>query len=142
MAWTVERSAEADLDLALIFDFLLATALDFGEPTDRAFEQASRRVLAIEDAIFLIGNAPHQGTLDHDLLPGLRRVTKERAGRYYDTDEAAQVGKRCSDHTVAARFHGKRSSIWLCLCPLTRPVSVVVSQAWGVDAVEFAGLDQ
>lgn len=91
MAWTVERSAEADLDLALIFDFLLAAALDFGEPTDRAFEQAARRVREIERAIFALGSAPHQGTLDPTLLPGLRRVTKERAILYFDTDEEAQV---------------------------------------------------
>ncbi|MBV0892772.1 type II toxin-antitoxin system RelE/ParE family toxin [Paracoccus sp. Z118] len=91
MAWTVERSAEADLDLALIFDFLLAAALDFGEQTDRAYDQAARRVRAIENAIFALGDAPHQGTLDHDLLPGLRRVTKERAILYFDIDEDAQV---------------------------------------------------
>lgn len=91
MAWTVERSAKADLDLALIFDFLLAAALDFGEPTDRAFEQASRRVRAIEDAIFALGNAPHQGTLDLALLLGLRRVTKERAIIYFEADEDAQI---------------------------------------------------
>ena len=91
MAWAVERSAEVDLDLALIFDFLLAAALDFGEPTDRAFEQAARRVRDIEQAIFALGNAPHQGTLDPALLPGLRRVSKERAILYFDTDEDAQV---------------------------------------------------
>lgn len=91
MAWTVERSAQVDLDLELIFDFLLAAALDFGEPTGRAYEQAARRVRAIEAAIFALGSAPHQGSLDHDLLPGLRRVTKERAILYFDTDEEAQV---------------------------------------------------
>jgi len=91
LAWTVERSDEADLDLALIFDFLLSAALDFGEPTDRAYDQAARRIRAIESAIFALGNAPHQGTLDHELLPGLRRVTKERAIIYFDADEDAQI---------------------------------------------------
>lgn len=91
MAWTVERSAEADRDLSLVFDFLFSAALDFGEPTDRAFQQAARRIDAIEDAVFALGNAPHQGTLDPELLPGLRRVTKERAILYFDTDEDAQV---------------------------------------------------
>jgi hypothetical protein len=32
--------------------------------------------------------------------------------------------KRCADHTYAACFHGKRSSIWLCLWPLTMAESV------------------
>lgn len=90
MAWTVERSAEADQDLALIFDFLLAAALDFGEPLDRAYDQAARRIRAIEDAIFALGSAPQQGTLDPELLPGVRRVTKERAILYFDIDEGAQ----------------------------------------------------
>lgn len=91
MGWRVEQSAEADHDLSLIFDFLFSAALDFGEPGDRAFAQAARRIRAIEDAIFALGNAPHQGTLDHDLMPGLRRVGKERAILYFDIDEDARV---------------------------------------------------
>lgn len=90
MAWTVERAAAADADLDLIFDFLFQSALDFGEPADRAFDQASRRLRAIEDAIFTLGTAPHQGTLDPHLLPGLRHVSKARAIIYFDTDEDAQ----------------------------------------------------
>jgi hypothetical protein len=38
----------------------------------------------------------------------------------------AIMRKRCADHTLAAWFHGKRSSIWLCLWPLTMAVSVAV----------------
>lgn len=102
MAWTVERSAEADHDLSLIFDYLFSAAQDFGEPTDRAFEQAARRIRAIESALFALGSAPHQGTLYDELLPGLRRVTKERAILYFNIDEDAQVVR------VIAVFFGGR----------------------------------
>lgn len=108
MVWTVERSAGADLDLALIFDFLLAAALDFGEPTDRAFEQAARRVRAIEDAILPLGDAPRQGTPDRELLPSLRRVIKERAIPYFDTDDEAPVVR------VLVVFFGRQDHRWGC----------------------------
>lgn len=90
LAWTVERSAAADADFDATFYFLLAAALDFGESPDRAFEQAARRLRAIEDAVFALGAAPHQGTLMPELGLGLRRVTKERAVFYFETDEDAQ----------------------------------------------------
>lgn len=90
MVWTVRRSAAADADLELIFDFLFHAAQDFGEPVDRAFDQAARRIRAIEDAVFKMGAAPRQGTMLPELLPELRRVTKERAIIYFETDENAQ----------------------------------------------------
>ena len=34
-----------------------------------------------------LGEAPHQGTLRADLLPGLRSVTKDRAIFYFDIDD-------------------------------------------------------
>ena len=45
---------------------------------------------AIEEALFAVGAAPHQGTLMPDLGPGLRRVTRERAIFYFETDDIAQ----------------------------------------------------
>lgn len=90
MAWTVERAAAANVDVEPIFDFLFRAALDFGKPTDRAFEQAARRVRAIGDAAFRLGAAPRLGTLMPQLLPGLRRVIRERAIIYFDTDETAE----------------------------------------------------
>ncbi|MDP5308967.1 type II toxin-antitoxin system RelE/ParE family toxin [Paracoccus spongiarum] len=105
MAWRVERSVEADQDLALIFDFLLAAALDFGEALDRAHDQTARRIRAIEDAIFALGSAPQQGTLDPDLLPGARRVTKERAILCLDIDKDAQRVR-----VLAVFFGGKDHS--------------------------------
>lgn len=102
MVWTVERAAAADADLELIFDFLFQAALDFGEPAGRAFEQAARRVRAIEDAAFRLGAAPRQGTLMPELLPGLRRVTRERAIIYFDTEETAE-----GLHVLAIFFGGQ-----------------------------------
>ena len=91
MAWTVERSAEADSDIELIFDSLFQAAMDFGEPAEQAFERAARRIRAIDDAIFSLAVAPHQGTPDAHLLPGLRHVSKERAIIYFDADEGAKI---------------------------------------------------
>lgn len=89
MAWTVERSEDADRDLEAIFDFLFQAALDFGEDPETAFERAATRIAAIEDAMEALGRAPRQGTLRPDLLPGLRSVTKGRAILCFDLDERA-----------------------------------------------------
>jgi hypothetical protein len=49
-------------------------------------------------------------------------------------DPFAEKRKRCADHTLATPFQGSRSSIWLCLWPLTMAVSVFSSHAWGSTA--------
>ncbi|MDO5613681.1 MAG: type II toxin-antitoxin system RelE/ParE family toxin [Paracoccus sp. (in: a-proteobacteria)] len=102
MVWRVESSAAADADLALIFDFLFQAATGFGEAPDRAFEQAARRIRAIEDAIFALGIAPEQGTLMPEILPGLRRVTKQRAIIYFEADKDARTLR------VLAVFYGSQ----------------------------------
>ena len=45
---------------------------------------------------------------------------------YFHVDIAEVQSKRCASHTLTAEFQGSRSSIWLCLCPLTMAVSVAV----------------
>ena len=90
MGWRVERAEETDRDLAAIFDFLFDAALGLGESPEEAFDRAARRIAAIEAAMLGLGRAPHQGTLDSDLLPGLRHVTKDRAIFYFDLDEPAR----------------------------------------------------
>jgi toxin ParE1/3/4 len=84
MAYSVKRALETDRDLELIFDFLVQSYVDFGEPPRDANQRAATRVRGIESAMLALGSAPHQGTLRPDLLPGLRSVTRERAIFYFD----------------------------------------------------------
>jgi toxin ParE1/3/4 len=89
--FSVVRSVASDRDLSLIFDHLFDTYQDLGDAPDEAFERASARIRSIEDDMEALGLTPHQGTLCPDLLPGLRRVTKNRAIFYFQVDERAAV---------------------------------------------------
>lgn len=91
MAWKIDRSTSALRDLALIFDFLTQSAIDFGESRATAIKRADRRVSTIEDAMEALALAPHQGTLRPDLAPGLRQVTKGRAVFYFTLDESTET---------------------------------------------------
>lgn len=91
MAYKVERSAQSDRDLEIIFDFLFEAALGFGGDEATAFERASMRILEIEDAMEALGEVPHQGTLHPDFSGGLRSVTKGRAIFYFDVDDSEHV---------------------------------------------------
>lgn len=100
MAYRVERAGDTDRDLEAIFDFLFESFLAFGEDAGDAFEHASRRVLAVEDAMVSLGKTPHQGTLRPELGDGLRNVTKERAVFYFDVDDETAVVR------ILAVFYG------------------------------------
>ncbi len=91
MAFEVLRSAAADADLEVIFDFLVEAALAFGIDEASALDQAARRLRQIEDDMAGLGAAPHQGTLRQDLAAGLRSVTKNRAIFYFDVVEEAEL---------------------------------------------------
>jgi plasmid stabilization system protein ParE len=100
MAYRVERAEDTDRDLEAVFDFLFESFLAFGEDTGGALEQASRRLLAIEDAMADLGKIPHQGVLRPELGEGLRNVTEDRAVFYFDVDDEARVVR------VLAVFYG------------------------------------
>jgi plasmid stabilization system protein ParE len=87
MPYRVERSLDTDRDLAAIFDFLLQSYMEFGEGRGEALEHAAIRVEGIEAEMQSLGDAPNQGTLRPDILPGLRSVTKQRAIFYFDVDD-------------------------------------------------------
>ena len=91
MKYAVERALDIDRDLAAIFDFLIESYQMFGEDPDTAIERAAARVRSIETAMLSLGDAPHQGTLRPELLPGLRSVTKNRAVFYFDVDDDRRV---------------------------------------------------
>lgn len=115
MAFRIERSEAATADLELILDFLFTASLDFGEDADRAFEQASSRVLEIERSLDRIGEAPFQGTLRPELGDGIRSVTKRRAIIYFDVVEAQSLvrilaiffGGQDHQHQMLVRLLGK-----------------------------------
>lgn len=91
MAFRIEISEASAADLELIFDFLFQASLDFGEDAERAFEQASSRILEMEQSFDRIANAPFQGTLRPELGEGIRSVTKRRAVIYFDVMEARNI---------------------------------------------------
>ena len=92
MAYEVEVSEQALLDLSDILQFLVESFRTFGDDDARAFGRAEDRVHEIADAMADLGRAPHQGTLRPDLGTGVRNVTKGRAIFYFETlDERATV---------------------------------------------------
>ena len=91
MRYRVERSLDTDRDLGAIFDFLFESYMAFGDNRDEALDRAAARIEGIEAEMLALGDAPHQGTLRLDLLPGLRSVTKQRAIFYFDVDDDARV---------------------------------------------------
>ena len=91
MAYSVERAADTDLDLAAIFDFLVQSYIDFGDSRGDAVARAAVRTEKIEAAMLSLGETPHQGTLRPELLPGERSVTKQRAIYYFDVDDDRQL---------------------------------------------------
>lgn len=90
MAFEVVRSRASDRDLDLIFDYLLATYQDFGDPLPEALDRAALRLGSIEDELERLGTVPFQGTLLPDIMPDLRRVTKDRAIIYFRVAEHAK----------------------------------------------------
>jgi toxin ParE1/3/4 len=97
VAFRVEFAADAERDLELILDHLIASHVAFGEPEDEALDRAARRIRAIRRAADGLGRAPHQGTRHPALAPGLRpvprqvprHVTIDRAIYWFTVDEDA-----------------------------------------------------
>lgn len=91
MAFKVLRSTQTDQDLGLILDHLIQSYLDLGDALPGAFARAARRVGSIEADMEALHKAPFQGTLLPEILPGLRRVTKNQAVFYFDVDEGEKT---------------------------------------------------
>lgn len=91
MKYTVERAGAAGRDLDAIFDFLIESYAAFGEDTQTAIDRAADRLQQIHTTMQSLGDAPHQGTLMPQLLPGLRSVTRDRAIFYFSVDDSKRV---------------------------------------------------
>lgn len=90
MAYEVVRSRASDRDLELIFDYFIVTYLELGDAVEEALTRAASRVRSIEHEMDGLARAPHQGTLCPEMMPGLRRVTKNRTIFYFRVDEHAK----------------------------------------------------
>jgi len=87
VAYRVTRAGAVTADLARIHDHLVASYYELGEGVSEAFDRADARVRDIEGAIIRLVAVPYQETLCEDVLPRLRRVTKDRAILYFVVDE-------------------------------------------------------
>lgn len=87
LGFDVVRSADCDEDLDLIYDHLFNAYRDFGDAPGIAFERVVERMRGIEDAMAALGNVPFQGTLESQIMEGLRYATKGRAVFYFLVDE-------------------------------------------------------
>ena len=92
VAYRVTRARAVTEDLARIHDHLVESYCDLGDGIADALDRADGRVQTIEDAMIRLGAVPHQGTLCEDIMPRLRRVTKDKAILYFIADdELAEV---------------------------------------------------
>jgi len=87
VVYRVSRTQAVTADLARIHDHLVESYCDLGDDLPEAFDRADARIRKIEDAMTRLGAVPHQGTLCEEVLPRLRRVTKEMAILYFIADD-------------------------------------------------------
>lgn len=105
MTFRLEFSADAERDFALIVDHLYDGCRSFGEDVQTALDHAEARVMEVRGAADLILTAPHRGEKRDDILPGLRRVTMERATYWFDIDQERRAVR------VLAVFVGGRDQV-------------------------------
>ena len=87
MTYEVVRSRACDRDLELIFDHLFETYQSLGDTAAEALERAAARVRGIEDDLEDLGRRPHMGALCPEVMPDLRRATRQRAVFYFQVHE-------------------------------------------------------
>ena len=87
MAYRVSRARAVTKDLAHIDDHLVESYCDLGDGITDAPDRADSRVRTIEEAMMRLGAVPDQGTLCDNVMPRLRRVTKDKAILYFIADD-------------------------------------------------------
>lgn len=105
MTFRLEFFVDAERDFALIFDHLFDSYRSFGEDVRAALDHAEARVMEVRAAADRILAAPHRGEKRDDLLPGLRRLTIERATCWFDIDEERRTVR------VLAVFFGGQDQV-------------------------------
>lgn len=91
MVYKINPAAAVSTDFDQLFDHLFAACLGMGDSIEEAYDRATRRVNDVTEDLEKLALHPHQGTLNNDLLPGLRHVTKDRAIFYFRIDEESRV---------------------------------------------------
>lgn len=102
MVFELFRAPAADQDLNLIFEHLVESYLSLGDDLHDAVERAAARLKAIDSDMLALVRAPHQGSLRHQISPGLRQVTNNRTIFYFKVGEARQEVK-----VLAVFFRGQ-----------------------------------
>jgi plasmid stabilization system protein ParE len=102
MAFELFRAPAADRDLDMIFEHLVESYLSLGDDLQDAVARAATRLKAIDRDMLALVHAPHQGSLRHQISPGLRQVTKNRTIFYFKVDEAKREVK-----VLAVFFRGQ-----------------------------------
>lgn len=72
-------SSDAEQDFTLVFEFLFESYLVFDQDVDAALQKAEQKTQAIRLDAEKLAKFPYRGTLNEDLLPGLRNITFGRA---------------------------------------------------------------
>jgi len=102
MVFELFRAPAADQDLNLIFEHLVESYLSLGDDLQDAVARAAARLKAIDSDMLALVRAPHQGSLRHQISPGLRQVTNNRTIFYFKVGEARQEVK-----VLAVFFRGQ-----------------------------------
>ena len=89
--YEVIRSVRCDEDLELIFDHLINAYQELGDAPHVALDRAAIRLVGIENDLARLGDVPFQGTLEPQIMKGLRHVTKNQAVFYFTTDETDET---------------------------------------------------
>jgi toxin ParE1/3/4 len=115
MRFRLEFAAEAERDLALIFDHLFDSYRAFGESVDEALDHSEDRIRAIRGQAERLVDAPLRGERHDDLMPGLRHLTIDRAIYWFDVSEADRRVR------VLAIFFGGQDHVCHMLTRLLQP---------------------
>ena len=115
MRFTIEFSAEAERDFALIFDHLFESYRSFGDKVEASLDHCEDRIHEIRRNADRLEDAPHRGEGHDELLPGLRHLTSDRAVCWFVLDEADQRVR------VLAIFFGGQDHVHQMLTRLLQP---------------------
>ncbi|OAN70946.1 hypothetical protein A8B82_21875 [Sulfitobacter sp. EhC04] len=113
MAWTVEFRPSAESDIAVIFDHLVQSHLDFGHDTASAVSLASGRINSIVQNRQRIAIAPERGGRIFSNNRTYRHLTIERTIYWFTLDEVSQIIQ------IEAIFHGGQDHLQHMLARLT-----------------------
>ncbi|MCO5733631.1 type II toxin-antitoxin system RelE/ParE family toxin [Rhizobium sp. SSA_523] len=91
MVYKINLAAAVSADFDQLFDHLFAVYLGTGDSIEEAYDRATNRVNDVARDVEKLAFHPHRGTLNSDLRPGLRHITKDRAIFYFWIDEQNRV---------------------------------------------------